>query len=121
MGKSASLPQGVALNHIAVSAAAAALTELPALGGQWGAATAARELPDTSPVIRVEPLSSLLDLDPFSEELFCVYEPPAFAAEVNGLHIRTAECLGAARGAAMAICLEASMALCLFGLWKFLR
>jgi hypothetical protein len=116
-----SLPQGVAFKSIAVSAATVALTEPAVQGGQWGRPAPARELPDTSLEIRVAPLSSLPDLDPVSEELFCVYEPPAFAAEVNGLYIATAEGLGAARGALMTICLEASMALCLLGLWKVFR
>lgn len=106
MAEFVSLPQGVALTSIAVSAAAVARAE-----------PAARELPDLSPEMRVEPLLSLPDVDPASEELSCAYGPIEFI-EVGSLHITTAEGLGAARGALMAIFLEASVALCLFGLWK---
>ncbi len=117
MPKLASLPEGVALKNIDGMAAAVALTETPAWGGEWSVPAAARELPDLPQQIRVEPLSTLADLEPITEELFSVYDPPVLSG-ANGLSITTAEGLGAARGSLMSIGLEAAVVLCLFVLWE---
>lgn len=56
---------------------------------------------------------------PLTEASLC--DPPAFTQDADGVTVSRRQALGCAKGALLAVGVEAAAALSLFGIWQLLR